>query len=317
MSKLVTREVLLVKAEVTYNTDPTPVNTTDAILVENLSWSHEGARMQERPGVRPSLGKLQHVFGGTLFSLTFDVEMKGPGVAYSASALPEMSPLLLACGLAETIDTTPASETATYAPASTSLGSVTIYLYQDGILHKVTGARGSVSFAGEAGMQFKASFTFTGHTQAVTDVSLPAPTLDSTSPPVFTGSAFTIDGYSAIIDALNFDMSNQIATPASVSAIDGYGEIQIVGRDVIGSFSPELVDVATEDFIGNWKSGAPMVLASGTIGSVQYNKFKIDMPVVYYRDAPGPGDRDGIRTLELGFAAAESSTDDEVTIEFS
>ena len=316
MSKLVTREVLFAKVEVTYNTDPVPVAGTDAILVENLSWSHEGARMQERPGVRPSLGKLQHIYGDTLLAVSFDAEMKGSGAAYSATVKPEVSALLRACGFAETIDTTVGSELATYVPASTALESVTFYLYQDGILHKVTGARGSVSFSGESGMQFKASFNFTGHTQAVTDVALPTPTLDSTSPPVFIGSSFTIDAFAAIIDALNFDMSNQIATPADVSATDGYGEIQIVGRDVTGSFSPELDSIANEDFIGNWKSGKSMVLASGTIGSVQYNKFKIDMPAVYYREV-APGDRDGIRTLELGFAAAESTTDDEVTIEFS
>ena len=112
-------------------------------------------------------------------------------------------------------------------------------------------------------------------------------------------------------------MGNQIATPADVSETDGYGEIQIIGRDVTGTFSPEFDTIANEDFIGNWKSGKSMVLASGNIGSTQYNKFKIDMPAVYYRDPPGPGDRDGIRTLELPFAAAESSGDDEVTIEFT
>ena len=316
MSLLVTREVLLCKAEVTYNTDPTPVNTTDAILVENLAWSHEGARMQERPGVRPSLGKLQHLFGGSLASITFDVEMKGPGVAYAVSALPEISPLMLACGFAEAIDVTPASELATYTPASSSLGSATIWLYQDGVLNKFTGCRGTVSFAAEAGQAFKASFTMTGHPQAITDAALVVPTLDTTVPPVFVGSSFTIDSFAAIIDGLNFDMGNQIATPGDVSASDGYGEVTIVGRDVTGGFNPELVVVATEAYIANWKSGKSMALASGTIGSVQYNKFKFDCPATYYREA-GPGDRDGIRTYELGFGAAESGTDDEISIEFS
>lgn len=316
MSLLVQREVLLCKAESTYNTDPTPVNTADAILVENLAWSHEGARMQERPGVRPSLGKLQHLFGGSLMSVTFDVEMKGPGVAYAASALPEISPLMLGCGFAEAIDITGGSEKATYTPASSSLGSVTLYLYQDGILHKITGCRGTVSFAAEAGQAFKASFTMTGHPQTVTDAALVVPTLDTTVPPVFVGSSFTIDSFAAIVDGLNYDMGNEIAMPADVSASDGYGEVQIVGRDVTGGFNPELVVVATEAYIANWKTGKSMALASGTIGSVQYNKFKFDSPAVYYRET-GEGDRDGIRTLELGFAAAESSTDDEVTIEFS
>lgn len=316
MSKLVTREVILVKVESTYNTDPTPVANTDAVLVQNISWSNEGARMLERPAVRPSLGKLQHIFGGTLISLTFDMEVKGSGAAYSASVKPECGLLLRACGFAEAIDTTGGSEKATYVPASSGFESVTIYYYQDGILNKFTGVVGSVAWAGEAGMPFIASFTLTGHTAAVTDASLPTPTLDSTVPPVFSGSSFAIDSFSAVVDGLSFDMSNSIAMPGDVSATDGFGEVQITGRDVNGSFSPELDTIANEDFIGNWKSGKSMVLASGTIGSVQFNKFKIDMPAVYYREV-APGDRDGIRTLELNYAAAESSGDDEVTIEFS
>lgn len=316
MSKLVTREVLLAKIENTYNIDSSPVGATDALLIENLSWSHEGARMHERPAVRASLGQLKQIYGGTLLSLSFDVELKGPGSAYSVYNTPEIGVLLRGCGLSETIDVTASSEKVTYAPVSSGLESLTLYLYQDGILREVTGARGNVSFSGEAGGQFKASFSFSGHTQAVTDVALPVPTVDSTVPPVFEGAAFTIDAYPAIINSFGFDLSNQLATPPSVSAVDGYGEIQIVGRGVNGSFSPELVSIADNDFIGHWQSGKTMALTTGSVGSVQYNQFKIDMPAIYYQEV-SPGDRDGIRTLELNFGATELTTDDEVSIEFS
>lgn len=313
---LINREVLLAKIESSYGVDPTPVAGTDAVLVENPSWSNEGARMNERPAVRSSLGSLQQVYGGALMTVAFDIELKGPGTAYSASVKPEMATLLRACGFGETIDTTGGSEKATYAPVSTALESCTIYYFQDGTRFVLTGCRGNVSFNLEVGAVPKASFTMTGHVAGPTDVAVPAPTYDSAVPPPVIGGAFTIDAFAAVIGALAFDMSNAMSFPPDLSAADGFGEIQITKRDVNGSFDPEHELVAAEDFIGNWKTGKSMVLATGSIGSTQYNKFKMDMPAVYYRET-APGDRDGIRTLENAFGAVESAGDDEVSIEFS
>jgi len=115
---------------------------------------------------------------------------------------------------------------------------------------------------------------------------------------------------------LAFDLSNTISTPDSISASDGFGEVAITDRDVNGSFDPLAVLVATEAFDANWRNGASMALASGTIGSTQYNKYAVSMPAVYYRSM-GLGDRDGLISYDMTFGAAESATDDEVSIVFS
>ena len=313
---LVKREVLLAKIESVYNTDPTPTGADNAILVENLSQSNEGLRMNERNAVRSSLAPLKQVFGGMLRSISFDVEIKGPGAAYSASVRPEIDVLLRACGMGVTVDATPSSETATYAPVSSAHESCTFYYYQDGILTKMTGARGNASFSLEGGTHGKISFTFTGHTSTPTDVTLATPTYDSTVPVPFIGASFSIDSFAAVISALNFDLSNTLSTPPDVNAADGYGEIQITSRDVNGSFDPEHELVATEAFEANLRSGASMALATGTIGATQYNQYAISMPAVSYREI-GQADRDGVRTLDVGFGAYESTTDDEVSIVFS
>lgn len=307
---LTKREALLAKVEVTYNTDPVPTAADNAILVENLAASNEGLRMSERPGVRPSLGMLQHVFGDFLRTITFDVELKGSGTAGTA---PELGVLLRGCGFDETVV---AVTSVTYAPVSTGQESLTLYYYQDGLLTKLTGARGTVSFNGDAGMQGKLSFTFTGHTSTPTDTALIDPTLDSTTPPPFKGATFTIDSFAGVIGNLAFDMTNTLAMPPDVSASDGFGEIQITSRDPNGSFDPEMELVATEAFEANFRSGAAMALATGVIGSTAGNRWAISMPAVYYRDL-GQGDRDGIRIYETAFAAAESTTDDEVSIAFT
>jgi hypothetical protein len=313
---LTKRELILAKIETSYGVDSTPAAATDAVLVEDLAWSHAGARLAERPGVRPNLGQLQQIFGGTLLQLTFACELKGPGAAFSATVRPEIDALLRACALGATIVTTVGLETASYAPVSSALESVTIYLYRDGKRFIVTGCRGTVELALETGNKGLARFTVTGHVAAEADVALATPTFDATKPPAVKGGTFTIGAYAAVVSALNVNLNNQVATPPSISAADGFAEIRITGRDVAGSFDPEDVLVATYPFIANWKAGATAAIATGVIGDTQYNRYQFDLPAVYHREL-APGDRDGIRTLETPFGAAESSGDDEVTLLFT
>lgn len=311
---LVKREVILAGVEGTYNVDPT-LTGTDAVLVEEPNWSHESARMIERNPVNTSLAPYQHIYGGSLKTVTFNVEIKGAGAAYSASVRPEIDIFFRACGLAATVVTTPGSETVTYEPASAGHESITIYYYQDGTRHILTGCRGNPSGTLEAGGRVMVAFTMTGHWSTVTDTALVTPTYATTVPPVFVDATFSTDGFAAIIGSLNFDLTNQVVTPPDVNAADGFSEIQIVGRDVNGSFDPEHELVATEDFLGGYTAGTTGVISTGDIGSVQYNQFSISFPVTYYREA-SPGDRDGIRTLDISFAAIESSGDDEISILF-
>ncbi len=311
MANLTTRrKLILAKVESTYNVDPTPTPAADAVLVEELTWQNENLKMIERPAVRPSLGMLQQVYGGRLVTVNFSAEVKGSGAAGTA---PEIGALLRACGLGETIV---ASTSVTYAPVSTALESATLYVYEDGKRIVVTGCRGNVSFALEAGNRVMASFSMTGHVAAQTDVALPAPTFDTTAPVPFIGGGFTVDAFSAVISSLSFDLANTLAMPESVNGVDGFDEITIVGRDVNGSINPLDELVATEDFIGNFTAGAAMAIATGAIGATAGNILNIDMPAVYYRDAT-PADRDGLAALDLPFGASESTTDDEVSIAFT
>lgn len=308
---LTNTDIVLAKIESIYNTDPVPVVGTDGILVEAPSLSLEGARMNERPATRASLGKLKQVYGGSLRAIAFDAELKGSGAAGTA---PEIGPLLRACGFGETVS---GGVSVTYAPVSSSLESVTIYYYSDGgKLYKLTGCRGNVSFAMEAGGIIKASFTMTGHCVQPTDVSASAVSYDSTVPPAIVAGTFAINSYAAIIGAFNFDLGQTVATPPDINASDGYAEIRITSRDPNGSIDPEEVLIATHDFESEYRAGTSMAISIGSIGGTAGNIINIDMPAVYYREL-SMGDRDGIRTLELPFGMAESSTNDEVSIAFT
>lgn len=305
---LTRREVLLAKIESTYNTDASPT-ATDGVLVENLSSGLEGLRMHERNPVGVTLPSRRSLYGGHLKSVSFDVVLKGSGTAGTA---PEYGPLLRAAGMGETIV---ASTSVTYAPVSdaSTHESVTIYYYQDGKLQALTGAVcTALSFAAEAGAPGRITMTFVGH-HAESDASIVTPTLDATVAPVFKDATFSVDSYSAVIAALNFDLGLSAAMPPNPNETDGYGQLRITNRSVTGSINPEATLKATYDWLGKLQGTSTGALDTGVIGGTAGNQWQIQMPAVYYT-AMNDGDRDGIRTHEVSINAAEDSGDDELSI---
>lgn len=307
---LTNREVLLVKDEgASYNVDPTPTLAQNAILVEELSWAPANARLIERKPLRTSIGALKSLYGGMLVTVTFTTEIKGSGTAGTA---PEIGPLFTGAGCSETVV---AVTSVTYKPVSTGHKSVTIWYYHDGTLVKFTGCRGNFTCTMAAGAVGKIQWTFTGHLTTQTDVSATPATYDSTVPGVIIGTTFTVGAYAAVINQLVFDPNNSISAVPSFSATDGFGEVRVTQRDVQGTIDPELVVIATNDFLAQFKSTTSMALATGTIGTAG-NRYAVTMPAIAYRGY-ALGDREGIRTLELPFGAAESAGDDEFSVTFT
>lgn len=315
MSKLAHRRIILAKAEVTYNVDPVPVAATNAILCETVAWTMHGPKMNKRPGVRVSMGQLQQIYGGTLVGFNLTVEAKGSGAAGTA---PELDPLLLACGLAKTVN---AGVSVVYAPTSNSPThtSATIYLYEDGVLWKITGCRGNMSLDLPVSGYGKFTFQMTGHLSAVlADIAMPTATYIATAPVPFINSQFGLGGtpYLALINALKLDLTNTVVTPPAVQAADGYGQIQIVQRNPKGTFDPELDTVAAREFIAMWQAGTKEALTTGAIGAVAGNKLTVAMPAIYY-SAVAPGERESIITRSMSYEALEVAGDDEFSLTFA
>jgi len=297
MPKLVKREAILLKVESTQGTDAVPVASTDALLVEDVSWSFAGARMVERNPVKSALGRMQSVYAGTMMECSFKAELKGSGAAGTA---PEIGQALRACGLGETIA---ASTSVAYEPVSTGHESATLYYYEDGSLYKLLGAYGNVNFNLGVGEIGYAEFTFTGHLEEYTDVSLPSGTYDSTVPPAIINASFSALSYAAAISSLSLDLGNEVVTPSSMSGADGYGDVLISDRDPAGSFDPQSELVATKDFVTEWQSGTAGPITTGSIGGTAGNIYNLTVPTAYYREL-APGDRDNARTLDIGFGAS-------------
>ncbi|WP_144395643.1 phage tail tube protein, partial [Pleionea sediminis] len=216
---LVKREVITLAVESTYNVNADP-GVSDGILVEDLSFSYAESRMVERNVIKPTFGKEQSIFAGTLAQVTFTAELKGSG---ERGVPPEIGRALRCCGFAETV--IPFSSVY-YDLASEDLESCTIKLYQDGRERMLTGCRGTAEFNLTTGDTGKVSFTFTGHIPEENDRPLLLAEYHAVAPPPVINAAFRVSGFPAVISALSINLNNSIVMPPDLSAPDGFGEIR-------------------------------------------------------------------------------------------
>ena len=204
-----------------------------------------------------------------------------------------------------------------YDPASTALGSVTIWVYNDGLLHKILGCRGSWEFTGEAGMQPRISWTFQGLYATPTDAAIPAgAAFDSTEGPVFQGATFDWGNYSARIQQLSLNMNNEIGQDEDVTSAHGIAGFEIVNRTPGGSINPKAVTEATRAFWANWEAGSGATLQA-IIGTVAANIIQIDSDTNgCVKESIDWGERNGIRIYDIPFGLYGGSGDDEIKLTF-
>lgn len=305
------KALILAKIEVTYGTDPTPTGLANAILCGDVDYDVIDSKV-ERNNIKPNYGAKRFVSIGEGQKLSFSVELKGSGVAGTA---PEIGPLLRACNFTQVIS---AGVSVTYTPNSAQAGeSVTLYYYLDGLLHKITGARGSWAIAeGKVNTYVTLKFEFTGIYGGPVAEALASPTWNATVPPVFRGAAFAIDTYAAVIDGLALECKNDVVKRADLNAATGILEWFIKERSVTAKISPEMVLPATKDFWGIWQAGTAVAMTA-TIGSAAGNRCVITAPAVQL-DKPKYGDRENIVTADLPLVLAPTAAgNDELVLAFT
>lgn len=305
---LTRKATLLAKKETTYGTDAIPV-AGDAVLCKDIEVKALGEELV-RNYLRSSLSPLPHEIGVRWAEVKFTTELKGSG---SLGVAPEIGPLFQAAGFAETVV---ALTSVSYDPSSAAFSSATIYVYRDGILHKITGARGTFEVNLNVGKYGEITWTFTGIYNTITDTALIAGIYDSTLPPLCLGASFSIKAYAFAATKLAFSMANILAMRKSINAAAGLVGVEITGWDDRGgSFDPEAVLEATHTFFADWIAGTQSALTA-TIGSVGNNRCVITGPKVQYKSI-SPGDRDGVYVYEVPFRLAQNAGDDEVKFFFA
>lgn len=303
---LTERRLIAAKIEQTEGTAETLTATEAGILVFKPKADPDIAQYKRNPA-RTTLSQMASVSGKRSAKISFSVELKGSGAAGTPPAI--LGVLLKGCGFSETIV---ASTSVTYKPASASISSLTIACYEDGVVKKIWGARGTVKLTAKAGDVVMLDFEFTGADFSITDGALLAPTYDSVVPQPFLNAAFSISGYSAIIGSFNADIANTVSLRESVNTGSGNLSGVITNREPKGSIDPEMVTVATHDFFGIWRSGALGALST-VVGASAGNIATITAPKCRYSKV-SDSDKSGIAGLGLDFDLTMDAGDDELSI---
>lgn len=300
MPLLTRKRLILLESEGTYGTDPTPTGA-DAVLVRDLNIVPLQSDVVSRDLVRPYLGASEQLLANTRVECTFSVELAGSGTAGTA---PRYGKALLACGMSETIV---ATTSVTYAPVSASFGSCTIYYNIDGVLHKVTGARGTFTINGAVGEIPTIDFTFTGIYNTPTDTALPSVTYgDQATPVVFKNgntTGFELLSYAGCLQSVSFDIGNSLVYRELVGCSK---QVLLTDRASTGSVTLEAVTMATKNYftaaLTDGSLGNLLFQHGQTAGNiVDFVSTRVDIGDVSYSD------QDGIHMLNIPYTCVPST----------
>lgn len=301
MALLTRKRVILIEAESSYATDPTP-SATNAVLVRDLTITPQSSDVVSRELIRPYLGASEQLLANTRVECTFAVELAGSG---SAGTAPRYGSALKACGLSEVVVS---STRVTYAPVSTGFSSVTIHYNIDGVRHKVTGARGTVELSAEVGQIPVLNFSMQGIYNPPDDSALPSVTYGNQEEPLIfkngNTSSFQLLSFGGALQSVNFDLGNELVYQELVG---GTKQVLLVDRQATGSVTIQAPTIAQKDFFA-------AALVDSTLGNlqfthgttagniVQFTSSKVDIGDVNY------GDIDGIASLEIPYTLVPSTS---------
>lgn len=313
------RTVILVKQEVTEGTDPIPSATTDAVQIVEGTLAPAG-EVRDRKPLSASMSPKAPVQGTLMWDISLTVEAKTDGSANSGLAAnqPEFHELLRASGLKQTLNPGVSIE---YTPESDpdSQPTVTIYVYFDGVLHKLRACRFNCEHNVEAGNFGTFVFTGNGLYTKPDDAALPTtPNIVKTDPPVLESACVELGSPSAaafnpILQNFTLNMNTTISPridPCSSYAIKGF----LIGdRDPQGTYNPEATLLADHDFWDDYvqKTQQRLLVQLGkTAGQI----VETDVPLSVIREMPY-GERETFRTFEISYTAV-GDDDDELIFRF-
>ena len=302
------RRLLLAALETTYGTDAVPDAAANAILLKSLTVTPAAATSLKRDLIKPYFGNNGTILADTYVKVEAEVELSGSGTAGTA---PAWDPLLQACGFAATIT---ANTSVVYAPLSDGIKSVTLYFYNDGALHRVTGAYGDVEFMLQAKQVPTLKFTMTGLYGDPTAAALPANSaFTNQAVPVVPQEGLTtvnsVGGYAAaILEKLDLKLGNKV----EFRNLPGSQYVMLVDRMPSGSIEIQAMTPDVHDFFGtaNRTLQGEIALTHGTAAG---NIVGLSMPNCFLLN-PTYADSQGVQMLSIPFDPTPVAGNDELTI---
>jgi hypothetical protein len=314
MPILTQRALVLAKKETTAGVDALPTPAANAFYVSDPVFSVDPTVL-ERNVTRLTFSNIPSVVGRKLGAITFSVQVHGSGTPETD---PKWAVLLEACAMARAAKTAEldSPKGIEFKPLTVNQSTVTLYVYFDGILHKLTGAMGTFQISADAGQFATIQFTFTGN--YVDPIDTPMPTsaaFQNTVPPQVELSQLTYGVDSTlVVNAFSFDMANNVVPRPDVNSADGYRGVRISGRNPTGGIDPEAEP--NKSFWADMAASATTSFAM-RIGQITGNQLLINAPAVQIGGI-GYADREGLRTFDLSLAfRGGSAGDDEIVLFFT
>lgn len=307
MAKLMRNMVLLAKIQPAANTDAAPTAPLNSILCRGLAPKPVNAEFAERNLIRPYFGNMGKVQVQAYSVVEFEVELAGSGAAGTA---PKWGPLLRGCAFSETIS---AGVKVDYAPITSSQEFLTLWVYLDGVVHKMTDCKGTVSFALSAKGIPVMKYTYTGYVATNTDVALPTNSdFSGFTAPLAVNKVntptFTLHGVACKTTDFNIDMANQVEYRNYI----GSEGIYILDRKPSGNATFEFDAIATKDWFTVIKNGTLAALQM-IHGATAGNIIQIDAPKVQITD-PAINDDNGIAMLGVNLELQPNAGNDEIVV---
>jgi len=301
MALLEQKRLLLIKPETTYGTSANP-GASDALLCRSIEITPIQADTVNRDLIKNYLGNSEQYLTNERAEITFEVELAGSGTVGTA---PRWGAAMRAAGFSQVIS---ANTSVTYAPVSSGNESVTIDFHNDGIRHRITGARGTVSMNLEVSAVPTLSFTMTGLYSNPTDITLPTPSYGDQAQPLptsFTNTTnFSALGFAGQMQSFSYEHSNEIVYRELVG--QSTGEVLVTNRGPQGSCVIEHPTIAQQNFYtaarSNSSSKGDITFQQGSsAGNIATFTVKADIaqPAVSYDN--------GISMLTLPYIAVATN----------
>lgn len=274
---------------------------TDAMLVNRFSITPQKSNVVSRKLVRPYFGASRQFVTNTRVQCKFTVELAGSGTAGIA---PQYGRALRACGLRETVV---ANTSVTYAPVSEFFDSATIYCNLDGVLHKVTGCRGTFTLNLSAGRIPTIEFRFTGIYNAPEDSAFPAVNYSNQAKPLIANSdntdTFEFLSYSACLQSVSMDLGNELLYRELVGCDN---RVLITDRRATGTVVIDATRPDDKDYFS-------AVLESSVLGNLTFRHGDTAGNIVSFAStgisagAVSYSEQDGIVKLQVPYVATPST----------
>jgi len=309
MAVLKTKKTLLAaKKESSYASAATLAGT-DAVLATEVSIEPVAATVLDRNTIDGKFGSRPFIQTNTHVSLTATIEATPSGTAGQS---PDYKDLLLGCGL---VESSTASQNV-FAPETNleTADSLTIGVYIDGSLHKLTGARGSFTYQIEAADTPKFVFNFLGLYNAPTATAILTPTYAQLAPVVANSTnttAFQLHSYAGSLQSFSFEQNNNLYYSELVGSSK---TVRITDRASSGSVSLESVGLGTKNFYEIVNSTATGNLTHQH-GQTAGNKITFTASTTQL-ETIAQGDNEGYQMLDIGYRALPNSGNDEFELKF-